>query len=78
MKVDQVGVFFDHDGTLNTELDFRSRPEKLQLIPNAARAIREASDFGVRVFVITKPSGVARRLFTQTDLAAIHEYWIND
>jgi D-glycero-D-manno-heptose 1,7-bisphosphate phosphatase len=73
VKVDQVGLFFDRDGTLNTELDYLSRPEELQLIPNAARAIREANDFGVRVFIITNQSGIARGLFTETDLAAIHK-----
>lgn len=73
MKVDQVGLFFDRDGTLNSELDFLSRPEELQLIPNAARAIREANGFGVRVFIITNQSGIARGLFTETDLVAIHK-----
>jgi D-glycero-D-manno-heptose 1,7-bisphosphate phosphatase len=73
VKVDQVGLFFDRDGTLNTELDFLSRPEELQLIPNAARAIREANDFGVKVFIFTNQSGIARGLFTETDLAAIHK-----
>ena len=72
MKLDQVGLFFDRDGTLNTELDFLSRPEELQLIPNAARAIREANEFGAKVFVITNQSGIARGLFSETDLAAIH------
>jgi D-glycero-D-manno-heptose 1,7-bisphosphate phosphatase len=72
VKVEQVGLFFDRDGTLNNELDYLSRPEELQLIPNAARAIREANDFGVRVFIITNQSGIARGLFTETDLAAIH------
>ena len=73
MKVDQVGLFFDRDGTLNTELDFLSRPEELQLIPNAARAIREANEFGAKVFIITNQSGIARGLFTETDLGAIHK-----
>jgi D-glycero-D-manno-heptose 1,7-bisphosphate phosphatase len=73
VKVDQVGLFFDRDGTLNTELDFLSRPEELQLIPNAARAIREANEFGAKVFVITNQSGIARGLFTETDLGAIHQ-----
>jgi D-glycero-D-manno-heptose 1,7-bisphosphate phosphatase len=72
VKVEQVGLFFDRDGTLNTELDFISRPEELQLIPNAARAIREANEFGVKVFIFTNQPGIARGLFTETDLAAIH------
>jgi D-glycero-D-manno-heptose 1,7-bisphosphate phosphatase len=73
VNVGHVGLFFDRDGTLNTEVDFLSRPEELRLIPNAARAIREANEFGVKVFIITNQSGIARGLFTETDLAAIHE-----
>ncbi len=73
MKVEQVGLFLDRDGTLNTEVDFLSRPEELQLIPHAAQAIREANEFGVRVFIITNQSGIARGLFTEVDLAAVHK-----
>ena len=73
MKVEQIGIFFDRDGTLNTEVDFLSRPEELALIPRAARAIREANEFGVKVFIITNQSGIARGLFTETDLAAVHK-----
>ncbi|MEK6755163.1 MAG: HAD family hydrolase [Bacteroidota bacterium] len=73
MKVEQVGIFFDRDGTLNTEVDFLSRPEELQLIPHAAQAIREANEFGVRVFIITNQSGIARGLLTEADLAAVHK-----
>ncbi|MBM4161904.1 MAG: D-glycero-beta-D-manno-heptose 1,7-bisphosphate 7-phosphatase [Ignavibacteria bacterium] len=73
MKVEQVGLFLDRDGTLNTEVDFLSRPEELQLIPHAAQAIREANEFGVRVFIITNQSGIARGLFTEADLAAVHK-----
>ncbi len=73
MKVEEVGIFFDRDGTLNTELDYLSRPEELQLIPHAARAIREANEFGIKVFVMTNQSGIARGLFTEHDLDAIHK-----
>jgi D-glycero-D-manno-heptose 1,7-bisphosphate phosphatase len=73
VKVEQVGIFFDRDGTLNTEVDFLSRPEELELIPRAARAIREANEFGVKVFIITNQSGIARGQFTEADLAAVHK-----
>lgn len=73
VKAGHVGLFFDRDGTLNTEVDFLSRPEELQLIPHAARAIREANEFGVKVFIVTNQSGIARGIFTETDLAKIHE-----
>ncbi len=76
MNHQKVGIFFDRDGTLNTEIDYLSRPEELVLIPNTARAIREANTLGVRVFVITNQSGIARGLFTEADLGSIHHRFI--
>lgn len=73
MKRDQVGIFFDRDGTINVDLDYLSDPDKLQLLPGAARAIHEANKFGVRVFVITNQSGVARGLYTESDVIAVNE-----
>lgn len=73
MKLAEVGVFFDRDGTINTEVDYLSRPEDLQLIPDAAKAIREANRLGVKVFVITNQSGIARGLLTENDLVRVHK-----
>src|SRR3990172_8205760 len=68
----EVGIFFDRDGTINVDLDYLSDPEQLQLIPGAVDAIKEANDLGVRVFVITNQSGVARGLYDEKDVRAVH------
>ncbi len=73
MHPHEVGVFFDRDGTINVDLDYLSDPDKLQLIPGAAEAIKEANDLGVRVFVITNQSGVARGLYSESDVQSVHE-----
>ncbi|MCI0561307.1 MAG: HAD family hydrolase [Nitrososphaera sp.] len=57
---------------MNTEVDFLTRPDDLRLFPNAAQAIREANELGVKVFVITNQSGIARGLLTEEDLDRIH------
>ena len=72
MNPHEVGVFFDRDGTINVDLDYLSDPEKLRLIPGAADAIKEANELGVRVFVITNQSGVARGLYTEQDVHTVH------
>ena len=72
MKPANVGIFFDRDGTINTEVDFLSRPEDLTLIPNAATAIREANELGLSAFLITNQSGIARGLLTEKDLEQVH------
>jgi D-glycero-D-manno-heptose 1,7-bisphosphate phosphatase len=72
VKRNQVGIFFDRDGTINVDLDYLSDPDNLQLLPGAAQAIHEANEFGVRVFVITNQSGVARGLYSESDVVAVN------
>jgi D-glycero-D-manno-heptose 1,7-bisphosphate phosphatase len=71
--LEHVGIFFDRDGTINTQIDFLRHPDELELIRKAAQAIREANSLGLRFFVITNQSGIARGLMSETDLAAVHE-----
>lgn len=66
------GIFLDRDGTINKEVDFLSSPLGLELLPDSAKAIREAKDLGFKVFIITNQSGVARGLLTERDLEEIH------
>lgn len=73
MDRSDIAVFLDRDGTVNVEKDFLSSPDQLQLIPRSAAAIRELNNLGVRVFVITNQSGVARGLFSEADVLKVHE-----
>lgn len=67
-----IGLFLDRDGTINEELEFISSPDEVILIPNSAKAIRQANQMGIRVFVITNQSGVARGFIKEEELAAVH------
>jgi len=73
VKQKQVGIFFDRDGTINTEIDFLRKPEELDLIPRSADAIRGANELGLKVFIITNQSGIARGFLTENDLSAVHK-----
>ena len=68
-----VGVFLDRDGTINTEVDFLSKPQDLELIPHAAEAICELNRLGLPVFVITNQSGIARGFFSERELQRVHD-----
>lgn len=72
MNRSDIGVFLDRDGTVNVEVHYLSSPEKLKLIPRAASAIRELNDLGVKVFIITNQSGVARGIFPESAVPVIH------
>jgi len=71
--MNQIGIFLDRDGTINHEVDFLRSPKDLRLIDRSADAIREANLLGLKVFIITNQSGIARGILTEEQLNAIHE-----
>jgi D-glycero-D-manno-heptose 1,7-bisphosphate phosphatase len=65
-------IFLDRDGTLNHEVGFVTCPEQLQVIPGARTALQRLHDAGHRLVVVTNQSGIARGLYDERTLAAIH------
>ncbi len=72
MNRSDIAVFLDRDGTVNEEVNYLSSPDQLRLYPRAGAAIRELNDLGVKVFIITNQSGVARGLFPEETVHRIH------
>jgi D-glycero-D-manno-heptose 1,7-bisphosphate phosphatase len=68
----RAAVFLDRDGTLVDELGFLARADDLRLLPGAGAAVRRLNELDLAAIVITNQSGIARGLFDETDLAAIH------
>jgi D-glycero-D-manno-heptose 1,7-bisphosphate phosphatase len=68
----RAAVFLDRDGTLLDELGFLARPADLRLLPGAAAGVRALNQAGLAVVLVTNQSGIARGLFSEADLAAIH------
>jgi D-glycero-D-manno-heptose 1,7-bisphosphate phosphatase len=66
-------VFLDRDGTIVEDPGFLHEPEKVQLLPGAAEAIRRLNEAGYRVVVVTNQSGIARRRYTVADYEAVQE-----
>lgn len=73
MSKENVGVFLDRDGTINVEVDFVRTPDQLQLIPGAAKAIRQLNEHGLTTCIISNQSGIARGLLSEDDLILIHD-----
>ncbi len=57
------GAFIDRDGTINEEIEYLHEPDKVILIPGAAKAIRRLNILGWAVVCISNQSGVARGYF---------------
>lgn len=65
-------VFLDRDGTINREIGFFGDPERLELLPGVADAVEKLHRAGYRIVITTNQSGIARGLYTERDLWAVH------
>jgi D-glycero-D-manno-heptose 1,7-bisphosphate phosphatase len=65
-------VFLDRDGTIIEDAGYLADPAALRLFPWSAAAIRRFSDAGFAVVVITNQAGVARGLFEEETIGAVH------
>jgi D,D-heptose 1,7-bisphosphate phosphatase len=85
LKTEQKCVFLDRDGTINKFNDFIKRPEDLELIDGAAKAINRINASGYLAIVITNQPVIARgeveietldkiHMKMETDLGNNHAY----
>lgn len=67
-------IILDRDGIINQDsLDYIKSPAEFILLPDSAHAIARLTAAGYRVAVATNQSGIARGLYDQAQLTAIHE-----
>lgn len=68
-----TAVFLDRDGTINEEVGYLDRLEKLSIIPGAFEAIRLINQAGMKAVVISNQSGIARGYFDEIFVETVHE-----
>jgi D,D-heptose 1,7-bisphosphate phosphatase len=71
--VPRPAAFLDRDGTLIEERGYPARPADIVPLPGVGAALHRLADAGWLRIVLTNQSGVARGLFTEEDLGALHE-----
>ena len=69
-----AAVFLDRDGTLIEEVGYLDRPERVELYPYSADAIRALNRAGLRIVMVTNQSGVARGFFAESMVHAVHTH----
>lgn len=71
-KAPRRAVFLDRDGVIVREVDYLSQLSQLEVLPGAAKAMKDLRAAGFRVIVVTNQSGVARGYFSLAQLGRIH------
>ena len=72
-------VFLDRDGVINQNppnKGYVKKWEEFAFISNSLKAIRELTEDGYRIIVITNQAGIGRGLYSEDDLADIHSRMI--
>jgi D-glycero-D-manno-heptose 1,7-bisphosphate phosphatase len=65
-------IFMDRDGTVCEEMGYVNHLSRSRLLPRSLEAIRLANESGWLVVIATNQSGVARGLFAEELVQAVH------
>ncbi|MFY9557193.1 MAG: HAD family hydrolase [Blastocatellia bacterium] len=71
-------IFIDRDGTVNEDTGYISTPAELVIYPWTAEAVRLINTSGLKAIIITNQSGIARGIYSEEALAAIHARMIEE
>ncbi len=66
-------VFLDRDGTIIEDTSYVDDPRTVRLLPGVADAIRRFADANYLVVIVSNQSGVARGMFDEATLSAVHQ-----
>ncbi len=72
-------IFLDRDGVINRNPPNKGYVRKwaeFTFIPNARKAIRELTESGYRIIVVTNQAGIGRGLYSEQSLTDIHSRMI--
>lgn len=71
-------VFFDRDGVLNIDHGYVAKRENFQWMDGAIEAVKLLNEAGYYVFIATNQSGIARGLYKEEEMHALHDFMKNE
>jgi D-glycero-D-manno-heptose 1,7-bisphosphate phosphatase len=73
MTTPNKAAFLDRDGTIIADTGYVGSPDRVRLLPNAARGMARLRDLGYLLVLVTNQSGIARGYFTLDDCRRVQE-----
>jgi len=70
----QKALFLDRDGIINEDTAYPHKPEQIIFTEGIFDLCRKAIQKGHLIIVVTNQAGVAKGLFTEEDVIALHEW----
>jgi D-glycero-D-manno-heptose 1,7-bisphosphate phosphatase len=71
-------VFLDRDGVINRDHGWVGSIDRFEWMPGVVEAVRRFNASGYHVFVVTNQAGVARGLYSEADVAALHRWMVTE
>jgi D,D-heptose 1,7-bisphosphate phosphatase len=71
-------LFLDRDGVINVDHGYVGSRKRFEWMAGAREAMRDATDAGWHVFVVTNQSGVARGHYDEAAVAALHGWMVDE
>lgn len=68
------GLFLDRDGVVNIDDGYVHDPDDIEFVPGIFELGRSAMRLNLPIMIVTNQSGVARRLYTQTQFWSLMDW----
>ena len=71
-------VFIDRDGVINWDPigDYIKRPEDFRFLPGVDKALKQLTDSGYKIIVVSNQAGIGDGVFTKNDLDAVKQKFL--
>lgn len=71
-------AFIDRDGVINRERNYLFRTRDFEFLPGAVLGLRQLSDQGYLLAVVTNQSGIGRGLYTEQQYQLLTEHMVKE
>jgi len=69
-------LFLDRDGVINHDPgDYTMKLDEFVILPGAITSLKKWHDLGYLLIVITNQGGLAKQLYSETEVEAMHQYF---